>query len=175
MTYKHNSLLWAIWLVRQHCPLQLLGPSFTNENVQTLFFDEATGKIWPGDETNSSEVMLKWSAMLNCSYCCIFIHSGKIWSWRQAEKCDLHIHKKQPHKVRKMATWYPVNFLVTCSFLALLEGQFCSYQVLRKLLWLSDAVLCYLSFYQSWHQKAKVNLRCSSEDYCLGQRCKVLL
>lgn len=30
--------------------------------------------------------------------------SGEIWSWRQAEKCDLHIHKKQPHKVGKFAT-----------------------------------------------------------------------
>ena len=30
--------------------------------------------------------------------------SGEIWSWRQAEKCDLHIYKKQPHKVGKFAT-----------------------------------------------------------------------
>ena len=45
----HNAIYstWAIWLVWQHADTLIwLRPNFTNERVQTLFFNKAAGRTW---------------------------------------------------------------------------------------------------------------------------------
>lgn len=87
--------------------------------------------------------MLKTDRFLWPADCCISLHSGEIRSWRQAEKCDLHIHKKQPHKVSQLNTLWILSVIV-CLFSLFLKASFavtrswesyCSRQMLSCAVW----------------------------------------
>ena len=103
--------------------------------------------------------------------------SGEIWSWRQAEKCDLHIHKKQPHKVGKFAT---CKFYLSLSLFSLflkasfaITGSWESYsgcQMLSCAVWTSTKVDIRKRKWTSIVQ-VRVNVWGKDARYCYNRNC----